>query len=373
MRKTLYEFCVENNRIELLEQWDKEANGDLTPEIVSRGSGKKVWWKCRKGHCWQAVINSRCNGCGCPVCAGKRVINGENDLATELPEVAREWHPVKNLPLTPSEVTRGSHRLVWWKCRKGHEWRACVKTRAQGGGCPICSGKKLLAGFNDLAVVSPRLAGEWHPTKNGILKPEMVLACATRRVWWRCEKGHEWQAKVKARCEGSGCPICSGRVVAAGINDLESCYPLIAREWHPTKNGKVTPKEITSSSNKRVWWQCSLGHEWKTSVYSRTGLQTQCPYCTNRKVLKGFNDLATLEPKIASQWHPDLNGSLTPEQVTVGSKKKIWWICPEGHVWKTAVYPRTGSGKTGCPVCAGNVSEKQRRRYKMMELSQKNP
>ncbi len=167
--------------------------------------------------------------------------------------------------------------------------------------------------------------------------------------------------------------ICSGKKLLAGFNDLAAVSPRLAREWHPTKNGKVTPKEITSSSNKRVWWQCSLGHEWKTSVYSRTGLQTQCPYCTNRKVLKGFNDLATLEPKIASQWHPDLNGSLTPEQVTVGSKKKIWWICPEGHVWKTAVYPRTGSGKTGCPVCAGNVSEKQRRRYKMMELSQKNP
>lgn len=369
MKKTLYEFCVENGRNDLLCQWDTEANGALSPQTVSYGSGKKAWWRCEKGHTWQAVINSRSSGCGCPVCSGKKILNGSNDLSTELPELAAQWHPTKNLPLTPGQVTRGSHWSVWWRCEKGHEWRAVIKSRADGCGCPICAGRKLLSGENDLAALRPDLALEWHPEKNGSLKPEMVLATTQRRVWWRCEYGHEWQAKVKARVNGTSCPVCSGQKVIAGVNDLASSYPVLALQWHPSKNGALTPRELAPSSNRRIWWRCALGHEWQARVYSRTSMQTGCPYCANRKVLAGFNDLATQEPKIAAQWHPTLNGTLSPDQVTVGSKRKIWWLCPEGHVWKTAVYARTGARKTGCPVCAGNVCQTRLQSYKRMELN----
>ena len=88
-----------------------------------------------------------------------------------------------------------------------------------------------------------------------------------------------------------------------------------------------------------------------------------CPYCTGKKVLPGFNDLATLEPKIAA-WHPTLNGTLTPEMVTLGSHRKVWWQCPEGHVWKAVVYSRAGPQKCGCPVCAGKVKAARQQRYK---------
>ena len=80
-----------------------------------------------------------------------------------------------------------------------------------------------------------------------------------------------------------------------------------------------------------------------------------CPYCTNHKVLQGFNDLATVQPLIGGQWHESLNGGLTPEMVTAGSHKKVWWICPHGHVWKAAIYARTGAQQSGCPVCAGKA------------------
>ena len=88
-----------------------------------------------------------------------------------------------------------------------------------------------------------------------------------------------------------------------------------------------------------------------------------CPYCAGKKVLKGFNDLATLEPKVAESWHPTLNGRLTPETVTVGSRRKVWWQCPEGHVWKAVVYSRAGRQRAGCPVCAGRVKEDFQARY----------
>ena len=96
----------------------------------------------------------------------------------------------------------------------------------------------------------------------------------------------------------------------------------------------------------------------------RTRGTNGCPYCGNKKVLAGFNDLASIEPEIAAEWHPELNGALTPEMVTAGSNRKVWWLCPEGHVWRTAISNRTNAKKrTGCPVCAGNVSQKHRHLY----------
>ena len=99
---------------------------------------------------------------------------GETDFATLWPELAAQWHPTRNGALTPSEVLPGSHRKVWWRCEKGHEWQAEVKTRVNGCGCPVCANRKLAEGENDLATLRPELAAQWHPTRNGSLTPETL-------------------------------------------------------------------------------------------------------------------------------------------------------------------------------------------------------
>ena len=106
------------------------------------------------------------------------------------------------------------------------------------------------------------------------------------------------------------------------------------------------------------------GHEWRAEIVDRTRGTNGCPYCAGKKVLEGFNDLATLEPQVAAEWHPTLNGALTPQKVTAGSSRRVWWICGEGHVWRTAISNRTNLRKrTGCPVCAGNIDQKKLLRY----------
>ncbi len=145
---------------------------------------------------------------------------------------------------------------------------------------------------------------------------------------------------------------------------MASAFPDIAAQWHPAKNGSLTPRCCAPASNRRVWWLCPLGHEYQAAVGARTVSGSDCPYCTGRKVLKGFNDLAAVEPKIAAQWHPTLNGALTPEAVTAGSARKVWWQCADGHVWKAVIYSRTGKEKCGCPVCAGRFNRARQLRYK---------
>ena len=291
---------------------------------------------------------------GCPYCAGKLPIPGETDLGTLFPNLTREWHPIKNGSLTPDQVLPGSHQKVWWRCANGHDWMAQVKSRVSGCGCPVCANKIVEPARTDLATVAPAVAAQWHPAKNGTLTPQDVLPGTTRKVWWLCEKGHVWQASVYARAlRGAECPYCAGKKVQPGENDLATLYPEIAAQWHPAKNGPLTPDQVTPSSNRKVWWRCERGHDYLAWIAGRTRQGSGCPYCAGTKVLPGFNDLATRVPQIAAQWHPTFNGALTPSMVTPGSHRKVWWQCSEGHVWKAVVHSRAGPQKCGCPVCAG--------------------
>lgn len=361
MRKTFYDYCMERGNLELLQQWDVERNGN--PQDFSYGSRRKVWWHCPKGHAWTAALYTRTSGSGCPYCAGRRVVPGETDLASQFPNLARQWQREKNLPLTPEEVSVGSHQKVWWRCGKGHEWQAIVKSRTGGADCPYCSNHTLLPGENDLGSTHPRLAAQWDAEKNTGLTPRDLTAGSRKKVWWHCAKGHQWQAMVASRTRGAGCPVCAGKQVVPQENDLGSCFPAIAAQWHFGKNGTLTPETCSPASNRRVWWLCPQGHSYQAAVSARTVNGSGCPYCAGRKVLEGFNDLATLEPKISDEWHSSLNGSLTAAMVTVGSRRKVWWQCPLGHVWKAVVYSRTGPKRTGCPVCAGRTAGARQQRY----------
>lgn len=206
-----------------------------------------------------------------------------------------------------------------------------------------------------LSVMFPAIAAEWHPSKNASLLPSNVKAKSALKVWWICKNGHEWQATIGSRTgkQQNGCPYCSGRRLLNGTNDLLTCFPDIASEWHPTLNGDLKPSQVTKSSNKKVWWKGSkCGHEWIATVGNRTGgNKTKCPYCSNEKILSGFNDLKTLFPSIASEWHPTLNEDLRPENVMGGTVKKVWWLCKKGHAYQASPHNRTNS-KTGCPYCS---------------------
>lgn len=365
MRETLYEYCYRTNKLHLLDEWDKEKNAPLTPKDVTRGTRRSVWWNCKQGHSWRAAILSRTSaGVGCPICDGKAVVSGDNDLQTAFPEIAAQWDDSKNSPLRPDQVTPYANLSVWWRCQKGHTWKSLICTRTyKGSGCPYCAGRKVLAGFSDLASNYPDIAAQWHPTKNGTLTSDQVSWGSRKAVWWQCSKGHEWKAIVYSRTRGGCCcPVCANCVVQAGYNDLKTLYPALTAEWDIEKNAPMTPDQIGAGSLKKVWWRCPQGHSYQSVIAHRTRDGYACPYCSGRKVLAGFNDLATRRPELAAQWHPSLNGALTPQMVTAYSSRTVWWRCPEGHVWKAVVCQRS-RGYCNCPVCTGRIVGEKRKRY----------
>ena len=161
--------------------------------------------------CWEAKI---CNRTilkrGCPYDAGHKPIPGKTDLVTLYPKLASEWDYALNCDLLPEQVSAKSARKVWWKCRNcGENWQATISSRATGRGCPYDSGRRPIPGKTDLATVYPELASEWDYERNNTLRPEHFTKCSGRKVWWKCNKGHEWQSTIANRNKGNGCPVCN--------------------------------------------------------------------------------------------------------------------------------------------------------------------
>lgn len=197
------------------------------------------------------------------------------------------------------------------------------------------------------------LKAEWHPTRNTV-DMNTIAPSSDIKIWWKAACGHEWETAVRNRYlgKGSGCAVCAGKLVIEGVNDLASHHPQIAAEWHPTLNGQLTPTQITPRSNKKAWWQCSLGHEWESPLNNRVGLGRGCPVCANQKVLKGFNDFESRYPEIAAQWHPTLNGELTPDAVFPRSTKEVYWLCNEGHTFINKIQNQANA--PACKICNGH-------------------
>jgi hypothetical protein len=346
-------------RTDIASEWDGPRNGSLTPWQVTPGSKKKVHWigsVC--GHPWLATVNNRTSGNGCAVCKGYQTVAGVNDLATTNPAAATELHPTRNDDRSAQDFTASSNQVVWWLCARGHEWQAPVYSRSSGKGCGVCSGARAEAGVSDLETLQPRLVLEWNWSKN-TKSPSEFRVSSHAKVWWACSsKGHEWEAVISTRTNGAGCPFCVGKNPIVGETDLATLDPGLAADWDQARNGSMTPMDITQFSSRKVWWKCQpRGHVWKATVSSRSH-GSGCEGCSGRRAVAGETDLETLRPDLAAEWDHRAN-TLLPHQVTLGSGKKVWWLCKKGHSWDAIVSSRVRG--SGCSKCAGHgtsLSEK---------------
>jgi hypothetical protein len=481
----------------LVAEWHSTKNSGKVPDDYTNGSGVKVWWKCSKGHEWEATIGNRSTGRNCPYCAGN-LPSAENNLAAKFPELVAEWDFEKNSK-EPSKYTVNSNQTAWWKCPKGHGWKTAITHRTTGRtGCPKCYNEarpeklrpKTDSSYN-LMTENPLLCEEWDSERNSF-PPTHYRPTSGANVWWQCPKGedHFWKARIYSRAlpdNGirNGCPFCAGKKPSQSYN-LACFHPRLAGEWHPQKNEKQ-PKDYTPSANAKVWWLCEKGHEWEAPINNRSAGRN-CPTCSSKssrneiriltelkalfprvysrhkigvfevdifipdlsvaleydgswwhresyekdikkqseieksgiKLLrvrekplpsitgddifvdgalaltkqdlnqimnlisgevyaeylkyddfideKSFrvyldyfpspfpeNSLAERDPEVAAQWHPTKNEPLVPINFPSRSNCKAWWMCKKGHEWEATISNRSGN-KRGCPYCAGRLA-----------------
>jgi rubrerythrin len=137
--------------------------------------------------------------------------------------------------------------------------------------------------------------------------------------------------------------------VRLGDNDLKTRYPIIAKEWHPSKNGELKPEDVSYGSKKMVWWLCPKGHVYDMAVCKRTLRGSNCPICSGHRTESGTNDFATVYQEIAKEWHPTKNGDKTPDMFSSKNGYRAWWVCRYGHEWQATIHDRTSG--TECPEC----------------------
>lgn len=264
-------------------------------------------------------------------------------LADKYPEIAKQWHPTKNGTLTPYDVFSSSRTKVWWLCPNScsygcaHEWEMTPRARTIAKkGCKYCASRTTTICIHQSIVFThPELAKEWHPTKNGLLRPEHVSSGSGKKVWWMCDKtctygcAHEWDALVHSRCLAkTGCPYCSNLYVCVH-NSFIGINPKFLQEIHPTKNESLIPEKLSRGSSARIWWICKINkyHIWIASVNSRNSGQG-CPICINKTEKRLYDIIYSKYPdtihNYKATWcsNPHTN-SIMPYDIYIPSHKLI--------------------------------------------------
>lgn len=320
---------------ELLQYWHPTLNGGLLPTDVTYGSRKNIWWQCELRHetcCKAANYKERF---ACKICTGQEVLAGFNDLATTHPELLNKWHSTKNLPLTPHQVSKGSHKRVVWVCDKNHEWEAMIYGVF---GCPHCKQLKAKVSIIDKY---PDVAKLWDYEKNTININDTSVK-GKELYWWICEKSHSFQSIIANQiAKKKPCKVCSA-------NDRTN-----TRTSKITYRKKTLPKYIPSKSleslgeYESILWKCiSCQDSWLANKTEMSSPYLQGFHICNKTRKRLFEE----KPELMQEWDSSKNFKVTKESVNIGSNAKYWWVCDKGHEWEA-----TGSNRykgAGCLHCS---------------------
>ena len=332
---------------QVLQFWDNVANGALNPKQISFSSVKKVHFKCSLGHQWISTAQNFIRSPKCPICSGERILSGFNDLGTTHPHLRGIWSGKNKLGI--ENYSYGSNEIAIWKCDICHgEYQMRISEKAiKKFGCPYCNNRKLLKGFNDLATLYPQLALEW--SKENDSSASDYLPCSKVEVYWECSKHHTYKGKILSRTsKQKGCPYCHNLQLLKGFNDLKSCNPVLSKEFDAQKNG-ILPSDIIYGGTSLYWWTCENGHSYQETIHNKKR-GYGCPICSNHRLLRGYNDLKTVNPALAAEFDVSKNNGSTPEEYFPKSGKKVWWLCSKcGHSWAAQIIKRTNG--QGCPEC----------------------
>jgi very-short-patch-repair endonuclease len=236
---------------ELVSFWDSFSNGGIEASQISSSVQKTYMWKCTKGHKFSRMLKTMVKDQNCPVC---------HSIFYESPTLKADWDYEKNIDIKPTDISVGSDRSVWWICPNKHSWQASpVRRLKDKRTCPTCQ---------SLSFRFPNLMKEWDFSKNYDLNPIEINAGNKTKVWWKCSKGHQWQATISGRAHSnSNCPICSKQIAAENTRlvklsksgSLADNFPELARKWNAELNGETTPSAISSNSHRKFWWVCDCG------------------------------------------------------------------------------------------------------------------
>ncbi|MGW1543239.1 zinc-ribbon domain-containing protein [Streptomyces sp. NPDC002309] len=354
---------------ELAAQWHPTRNGDLTPQQIPYGARRNAWWRCASGHEWRAMVFKRSAGSSCGQCILIGVSEVELRAFAELRHVL-EGH-LAPLRRDARLVTPHRQRLrvdmilgdvaveydgSYWHKNTGARDREKTQRLQRAGYKVIRVREQPLALTGPGDTAAPRAATPFQVAAAVLQKmiDENFLSTAAARAE---AATYIASGRLVAR-EEADCAVNALRARDLGARSLAAQFPRIAEQWHPHRNGELTPTQVTPGSGKEVWWLCAAGHAWRAKIDQRVGKGNGCGFCSGRYATE-TTSLAAQRPDLAAQWHPTLNGTLLPVEVTPHSGRVVWWLCTQGHAAKDSVAnrskgmvcqycPRSRRGRSAC-------------------------
>lgn len=340
----------------LSREWHPSKNGELKPEDVMPFTMKKVWWRCKRGHEWQASVSNRYQGRNCAQCS--------SELRSSFPEQAIIYYLSKYFAIDSRTRHNGWEVDIYLPdYHIGIEYDGIAyhdKTFLQDREKRKNEALKQIG--LDLIRVKESYSYQGtnkqtifflvdHSYKNFPEALQMLFDLIAKKSGTKLD--------ISIDIDRDRIEIMNQYIMIQKKNSFEAKYPKLALLWNNNKNMSIQPNAVSPMSNKKVWWICEKNHEWQESVIN-VAKGNGCPYCSNHRVLIGYNDFQTLYPDLANEWDYDKNNEFKPSDVTVGSNKKVWWKCKNGHEWRATIARRV-KGPT-CPHCS--------RRHKKVPLNE---
>lgn len=333
----------------LAQDYDEEKNGNKASEVVV--SYRNVYFKCKNGHSFVRPIirHVELNG-QCPICSGTVLKKGSNDLATIYPAVILFWDYEKN-EKRPDQVLATLDNSYHFVCSNGHHFKCTLRELVENDfHCPVCEGKRVDPEKTSLQALNPELASEF--SVNNKSTASQIAFDTSRKVLWTCPAcGEDYLYPVNERKIGdNSCPYCNHTKLKSGVNDLTITNPQLASEFSPRNDKKAN--EVGEWQKYEVFWICpTCKQEFRREVRKMTAGVDECPICTGRVAIEGYNSLADEHPEIVSLW--SINNDKKPTEVTSTSSYSALWCCPTcGEEYRGQVRDMV-SGAVDCPICSG--------------------
>lgn len=360
---------IPNARPEMLEYWDYDRNV-LSPYEVSPYSKEDAFWKCKRcGYEWTQKIASRSSASKgkCPSCDMSRVVNPgqvmNGNFREANPEAAKLWIDEMNEGMTPDNMPSKSAKKVYMRCMNNpqhiYQRKIYEISSMPPYSCPECLGMryKAIPDVSDLFTVCEPAKRMWDYDKNKGYDLTCIYPKSTNKVWWKCEKGHNFERAISGFVDSQNCPECKALDVAIAN------FPHLVKQWDFKKNRGIDINLTSACSKKEVWWKCKkCNYEWQAQIASRKSSKGLCPCCENRTVVaEGITDLFSMVPDLMKSYDFTKNVEIDAKTLSVASLESVWWKCSEcSYEWTASPTGRIRyeNGKyiaRSCPACIGQV------------------
>lgn len=161
------------------------------------------------------------------------------------------------------------------------------------------------------------------------------------------------EISVDVNCEIDLISIKEQYIIQRVESSIAHLRPDLSKEWDEERNGKITPDMVAAGSNQKYYWRCPICDNVYEASPKHKSHGTDCPVCSSKSVMSGFNDLKTVYPELLKEWDYEQN-SLDPSDVLAGGTTPYYWKCALGHSYLCTI-PNRIKG-CNCSICSGKKS-----------------